>query len=69
MTKAAKVREYITGQIDSGNWKRGDRVPACSSLGKTLECHPDTVASEVNAMIHDGILVRPKGYRMRAEVK
>jgi DNA-binding GntR family transcriptional regulator len=56
--KSQVVREHIMSQIESGRWPKGHKLPAKSSLAMTLNCHPETVATVIKALIAEGILYR-----------
>lgn len=51
-----RVISALTGEIDSGTWAPGDRLPSVAELADTLGVGRSTVREAVGALAHRGVL-------------
>ncbi len=56
-----QLEEFLKGQIESGTWKPGQKIPSEAELCETFDVSRTVVRQAVNELVHEGALYRRKG--------
>lgn len=56
-----KVKQYISGRIEKGRWRPGERIPSENQLVETLGVSRMTVNRALRELSEEGVLVRSQG--------
>ena len=59
--KYYRLRELLLGKIRTGEWKVGDEIPSEQELCSTYEVSRGTLRKAVDALVHQGLLMRVQG--------
>jgi DNA-binding transcriptional regulator YhcF (GntR family) len=56
-----QIADLVSGNLLSGVWKPGDRVPSARDLAESLEVNPNTVVRTYAYLQEKGIIVNQRG--------
>ncbi len=59
--KFARIKQYISDRIESGEWVEHSRVPSENQLAELFECSRMTARRALTELVDNGVLERSQG--------